>query len=78
MLLRLSPLLRGACRGKTSHRLPLLADMLQTAVNTSEARTLPKDSSLLPGSKLATGGKLAGAVPPSRGFRWACSPHRLQ
>ena len=62
-------------RAKTSHKLPVLADMLQTAVNTSEASLLPQESKLQASSKLSAGGKLsagsklAGFTPPSRGFR---------
>ena len=50
---------------RTSQKLPLLADMLQTAVNTSEARDLT------PGVKREKLGAKAQlpAVLPSRGFR---------
>ena len=48
---------------RTSHKLPLLADMLQTAVNTSEARDLP------PGPKKPAGKAQLPSALPSRGFR---------
>ena len=48
------------CRGKTSHKLPVLADMLQTAVTSSEARETPTGK----GGPLAIQG-----APASRGFR---------
>ena len=58
------------CRGKTSHRLPVLADMQQTAVTTSEARDEPAEPrSGLADIKLQL--KPKPGVPPSRGFRWA-------
>ena len=50
---------------KTSHKLPLLADMLQTAVNTSEER---ETGPLVKKEKHASKAQLPAKL-PSRGFR---------